>query len=43
MANTMKNKFEKFLQELFSRGVRGRGGISVKNTRLGDNIIFNRN
>ena len=23
--------------------VRGRGGISVKNTRLGDNIIFNRN
>ena len=23
--------------------LRGRGGISVKNTRLGDNIIFNRN
>ena len=27
----------------YKQRIRGRGGISVKNTRLGDNIIFSRN
>ena len=46
--HTFVNKYGKIVkqdcQHIFEKIIiRGRGGISVKNTRLGDNIIFNRN